>query len=255
MRPRWLKSVEGSGSFAQLRSAVEANAARFGFRYFIYHGCFPGTRAGANVHFDNGPESWREFYRALDEGDRPLRLREPYEVAPRLWSQMAQLAPGFFEAARRLGLATGATHAVHGPRGEWSSVSFVKDRGGLRAEYEIRATLAGCQLLASYVHDRVGRMVEERGSESIAVAQPAPDAGDLNERERQVLTWAAAGKTTAEIASLMPISRRTVIFHLSNARRKLGAANSRHAITRAISLGLIDARSEARRAPGGAEQV
>jgi DNA-binding NarL/FixJ family response regulator len=53
----------------------------------------------------------------------------------------------------------------------------------------------------------------------------------------------------------MPISRRTVIFHLSNARRKLGAANSRHAITRAISLGLIDARSEARRAPGGAEQV
>jgi len=55
-----------------------------------------------------------------------------------------------------------------------------------------------------------------------------------------VLTWAAAGKTTSEIAAIMPISERTVVFHLSNARRKLGATNSRHAISKALSLGLID---------------
>ncbi len=68
-----------------------------------------------------------------------------------------------------------------------------------------------------------------------------------------MLTWVAAGKTTSEIAAIMPICERTVIFHLSNARRKLGATNSRHAISKALSLGLIDAGDAVVSARGGAE--
>ena len=34
----------------------------------------------------------------------------------------------------------------------------------------------------------------------------------------------------------LQISDRTVVFHLSNLRRKLGAANSRHAVSKAYSL-------------------
>jgi len=43
MGARWLAGILASTSFAQLRAAVEANVAHFGFRYFIYHGCFPHT--------------------------------------------------------------------------------------------------------------------------------------------------------------------------------------------------------------------
>ena len=242
MGARWLRNVLASGSLAQLRDAVEANADRFGFRYFIYRGGFAGA-GGDAVHFDNCPESWRVFCRgAREQCDRWLGMRDSSETTPRLWSQMAHGAPLFFEKARELGLAAGTTHPVHGPHGDWSALSFVKDYGGVRAESEIRASLARCQLLASYVHDGVRRIVAQRASAPIAQAQPAAEASDLNDRECQVLTWVAAGKTTSEIASIMPISERTVSFHLSNARRKLGASNSRHAITRAISLGLIDAR-------------
>jgi DNA-binding CsgD family transcriptional regulator len=53
--------------------------------------------------------------------------------------------------------------------------------------------------------------------------------------------WAAVGRTTSEIAEILPISERTVIFHLANARQKLGAANSRQAISKAVSLGIIAA--------------
>jgi DNA-binding CsgD family transcriptional regulator len=252
MGARWLKDILISGSLAQLRDAVEANAARFGFRYFIYHGFFPGTRSGGNdVHFDNCPEGWNGFYRARgDEGARLLGIRNRDQVTPALWSQMSHVAPRFFDKAQAFGLVTGSTHPVHGPRGEWSAISFVKDHGGVRAEAEVRAALARCQLLASCVHDAVRRIREQRSVAAIALPQPHPDARDLNERECQVLTWVAAGKTTSEIASIMPISERTVSFHLSNARRKLGAANSRHAITRALSLGLIETGFEAPRAPG-----
>jgi DNA-binding CsgD family transcriptional regulator len=248
MGARWLKNILGSSTLAQLRDALEANAARIGFRYFIYHGAFPGAHDN-EVDLDNCPGGWNDFYRSSgDVGARLLRLRTRDEITPALWSQVARTAPGFFEKAREFGLVTGSTHAVHGPRGDWSSISFVKDYGGVRAESETRATLARCHLLASYVHDGVRRIIERRAAAPIAQTQPLPEeASDLNERECQVLTWVAAGKTTAEIACIMPISERTVSFHLSNARRKLGAANSRHAITRAISLGLIDTKGEASR--------
>src|SRR5438067_9536910 len=143
-------------SFAQLRTAVEANVARFGFRFFIYHGCFPRTRAGNNdIFFDNCPEGWSAFYRERRFGaaDQLLPLLGPDDVTPTLWCQIAPRAPGFFDKAREFGLVTGSIHPVHGPRGEWSSMSFIKDRDGVRAESEIECALARCQLLAGYVHD------------------------------------------------------------------------------------------------------
>jgi DNA-binding CsgD family transcriptional regulator len=42
-----------------------------------------------------------------------------------------------------------------------------------------------------------------------------------------------------EIGNVLGIAERTVSFLLVNARRKLGAASLRQAISKAISLGLI----------------
>jgi DNA-binding CsgD family transcriptional regulator len=253
MGARWLRSISASTSLVQLRGAVEANASRFGFRYFIYHGCFPQTRAGSHdIYFDNCPEGWSAFYRGRGTAvvDRLLELHGPQHVTPGLWSRIAPRAPGFFERAREFGLVTGSTHPVHGPGGEWTSMSFAKDRGGLQAESEVQSALSRCQLLAGCVHDCVRRIVERRLGASIPQSQPRPERDGLNERECEVLTWVASGKTTSEIAAILPICERTVIFHLSNARRKLGAINSRHAISKALSLGLIDPGVASRRAPG-----
>src|SRR6516165_8828391 len=46
---------------------------------------------------------------------------------------------------------------------------------------------------------------------------------DLNDREIEVLTWVARGKTSAQIAEMLGLAKRTVDFHLDNARNKLGA--------------------------------
>src|ERR1700761_9501368 len=66
-----------------------------------------------------------------------------------------------------------------------------------------------------------------------------PRATALNEREVEVLTWAARGKTSAEIAKILDLTQRTVDFHIDNAREKLGAATRTEAVIKAATGRLI----------------
>jgi DNA-binding NarL/FixJ family response regulator len=66
-----------------------------------------------------------------------------------------------------------------------------------------------------------------------------PQTVRLNEREIEVLTWVARGKTSAEIARRLRLSKRTVDFHIDNARDKLGAATRTEAAIKASAGGLI----------------
>ena len=67
-----------------------------------------------------------------------------------------------------------------------------------------------------------------------------PKLVDLNEREIETLTWAARGKTSAEIAQILNLSKRTVDFHIDNARIKLGATTRVQAAIRAVTGRLIE---------------
>jgi DNA-binding response OmpR family regulator len=67
-----------------------------------------------------------------------------------------------------------------------------------------------------------------------------PKLVELNDREVQTLTWAARGKTSAEIAQILGLSKRTVDFHIDNARAKLGAATRVEAAIKAATGRLIE---------------
>jgi DNA-binding NarL/FixJ family response regulator len=67
-----------------------------------------------------------------------------------------------------------------------------------------------------------------------------PKAIALNEREIEVLTWAARGKTSAEIAKILDLTKRTVDFHIDNARGKLGASTRTEAVLKAATGRLIE---------------
>jgi DNA-binding NarL/FixJ family response regulator len=62
----------------------------------------------------------------------------------------------------------------------------------------------------------------------------------LNEREIDALTWVARGKTSAQIAEMLELSKRTIDFHLDNARVKLGAATRTQAAIKAAVGRLIE---------------
>ena len=67
-----------------------------------------------------------------------------------------------------------------------------------------------------------------------------PTQVQLNPREIEILTWAARGKTSSEIAQILDLSKRTVDFHADNARTKLGAATRIEATIKAATQRIIN---------------
>ena len=61
----------------------------------------------------------------------------------------------------------------------------------------------------------------------------------LSAREKEVLRWLCDGKSNWEIGRILGLSPYTVKNHVSNILKKLGANNRRHAVIKAIELGLI----------------
>ena len=55
----------------------------------------------------------------------------------------------------------------------------------------------------------------------------------LTRREAEVLSWAARGKTSADIGLLLGVGDRTVDFHMENAMRKLGVSTRIQAVLKA----------------------
>src|SRR6202521_6163158 len=67
-----------------------------------------------------------------------------------------------------------------------------------------------------------------------------PKLAMLNDREIEALTWVARGKTSAQIAELVGLSKRTVDFHHDNARIKLDVSTRTQAAVKAAIGKLIE---------------
>ena len=61
----------------------------------------------------------------------------------------------------------------------------------------------------------------------------------LTQREVEVLTWVAKGKSAWEIGEILHIAKRTVDEHAQTAVRKLDAANRVNAVAIAVRDGVI----------------
>ena len=63
---------------------------------------------------------------------------------------------------------------------------------------------------------------------------------ELNDREVETLTWVARGKTSTRLRKFSTLTKRTVDFHIDNARTKLGVATRTEAAVKAVTGRLID---------------
>jgi DNA-binding NarL/FixJ family response regulator len=61
----------------------------------------------------------------------------------------------------------------------------------------------------------------------------------LTDREGEILTWVARGKTSQEIAGILGLTKRTVDFHADSARAKLGVSTRTEAAVKAAVERLI----------------
>lgn len=88
--------------------------------------------------------------------------------------------------------------------------------------------------------DILESIIEARLARIGKIPDRAPPHVALSEREIEALSWSARGKTSGEIATILGLSKRTVDFHIDNARDKLGVATRVEAVVRAARDGLID---------------
>ncbi|TRW91232.1 helix-turn-helix transcriptional regulator [Candidatus Methylobacter oryzae] len=107
-------------------------------------------------------------------------------------------------------------------------VAFSETDPDLKVRLPALATLS--QLIATQMHDTICRINGMKSSEGEA---------SLSSREKECLTWAAAGKVAWEIAETLGVAEATVIFHLENAKRKLQAKTLPQAVAHAIRSKLI----------------
>jgi LuxR family transcriptional regulator len=94
--------------------------------------------------------------------------------------------------------------------------------------------------------NQVNAIWEEHGHEiehlclcfnSCAAQLPQPTRStDLTDRQFEVLSWVAAGKTSGEIALILGVSTTAVEKHLQNARRALNVVTSAQAAAKAAFL-------------------
>jgi DNA-binding CsgD family transcriptional regulator len=236
-----LKHVLASRSQEDLEQAALLVAAQLGFPHVMFCGSFSRRGTTRELRFDNFPSDWHRYCAARSKDLLPGSLRRLalQEVTPLLWNGSAPARNKALTMARRCGLATGVSCSVRGPLGQWSLTSFALAIEGASAERRIAAALPDCQLVACAIHYVAGRMVGQHPDRSARLRRLGN--GLLSDRESQCLIESAHGRTVSEIAQALQISERTVTFHLSNVRRKLDAANSRHAVTKALSLRLIAA--------------
>lgn len=88
----------------------------------------------------------------------------------------------------------------------------------------IRTVLAGRSYLAPHLAGKLASRISEN---------------DLSEREMEILTMVAEGRSNATIAKDLGISTSTIKFHLNNVYSKLGVSSRTSAVALAAKRGLL----------------
>ncbi|MEO8672587.1 MAG: LuxR C-terminal-related transcriptional regulator [Tahibacter sp.] len=228
--------------------ATQAFARELGFDYHAYgarlslaDSC-PATR----VHeFGNFPDEWMRRHsvtrnRATDgseqEQDDPRvqHVRAGLPVTPWLSTgrvgftraDIGHRARSVLRLAGAHGMQGGVTVPLHSPGARWALMTFATSARSELRDFSPR--LASLLLFASCLQVSVDRILGE----------PRHTAA-LSPREREVLHWAAAGKTSWEISHILHIAECTVNFHFQSAARRLQVKGRAAACSRAVALGQI----------------
>ena len=177
----------------------------------------------------------RYFIRRYHEID-PLFSACVNASAPFDWRYIRDLSPqstAFFADAADHGVGTnGLTFPVRNKSGGVALVSFNSNLADPEWETFKLRYFAELQVLACLVDSAASRSTK----------LPSRRV-ELSKREHEALTWAARGKTGAEIANVMNVSYATVRTYIESSRRKLGCENVTHAVAMALAIGLIPAIS------------
>lgn len=223
----------------QLRSADDVWSCflRFARQYGFQFGALCETPS-ANERFQDTivclawPEGWSQRYFEQDYFSRdPAALQAFQSTTPYMFHELAENKT-YSTSQRRIvheasefgmpdGLVIPILTIQHG-------MTYVTV-GGTTKELALRERVE-LQIAAIYAHARVRELTPNCRRTSVPILTP---------RERECLSWAAAGKSDWEIGGILSIAERTVTAHLESVRRKYGVTNRSQAIAIGMRAGAV----------------
>jgi len=234
---RLLQQIENCRSLEDLADALEEATRQMGFCNFAltHHVDLVSTRPGA-VRIHNYPDEWVDHY------DRhALVFRDPVHRASHVtsvgfaWTRLPEMVAltaadqRMLDLGRKQGIGDGFTVPTHVPGEARGSVSFVVETGSpLPTE-----ALPLAQLVGNFAFEAARRLCFARGYRDTA-RNPR-----LTDRQRDCVLWAAQGKTDAEIAIILALSRETVTEHVSQACERYGVNKRTSLIIRTLFDGTL----------------
>ena len=239
---KFYEETQSACSAAALKAVLDSWIRNLGVDHFAYLALRiprPDTVTQSFPFFiSNYPSKWIEVY-----VKNSYHLRDPVITFGRLQRQpfswgckkvvIGQSAEErrVLDHAKEFGIVSGLTAPVFGPSDEFglftvASTATASPLDNIERSLEHMVTLAALRTHSIAV-ERIMCDVQER-----------PPM--LTSREREVLLWAARGKTGWETASILHRSPATVHFHIRRATEKLNATNRCQAVANATKLRLLD---------------
>ncbi len=226
--------LNDANGFAKSEAALEKVLAGFGLENFVFMDAPDIRRGYADFVFCRRvPPGWLEAYTSAKYNTISPALRLARRTSrPFVWADApydAEREPRmvkFLQHMADFDLTKGLVIPVHRVSGRMGIVWF----SGPAPEFNAH-TIPCLQLTGLLAFEHIRQFQ----------APPYEQGrGALTAREREVLSWVAAGKTAWEIGEILHIAKRTVDEHVHSVRRKLDAGTRAHAVAIAVRDRLID---------------
>ena len=224
-----LERLDRANSVSGVADVLATALRTFGFEYFVMASSrIEPNNFGKMIMLDHWPVPWRMQYQHENLfPDDPVAKLAKRTPAPFRWNDVS----AELESEKRVmassswdhGLKQGFSVPIHGISGYQATVSAAGRDVDLGSDARRAA-----ELMMLYAYRRtVGlRTVVKRVL--------------LTPREREVMTWAAAGKSAWDTGEILRISEQTVRSHIAAVRAKLDVRSKAQAIVESIRLGEID---------------
>ncbi|MBP6014960.1 MAG: LuxR family transcriptional regulator [Alphaproteobacteria bacterium] len=223
----FVEGIRASKDLATLRSTTATGFEALGVARFAYFVRSDRNTVGGGL-VSTYPQAWidrytSQRYKEIDPVFQRIGSCDTaftWQGAPR-HSTLALRQ--FFDEASQFGISAGFAIPFHEPSHPIAALTLVAGEPSRSFRRSVEVNRRTLQLMAVIVHLRARQLL--RPDRVIAGVR-------LKQREFECLEWAARGKSAWETARILGVKRRTVSFHLDNAKHKFGVRTVCQAVVR-----------------------
>lgn len=234
---KFVQNLQMLDSAPEIERLLRQTLDHYGFPRFAYLGFSPRGDDDDTLAMTTYPSSWTEQYCA-NRYDRidPVIARSVTTTLPFAWSAdrfdtaLTKKQRWLLREASEFGIRHGVTIPIHDRRGKIATLTLADCDSRPAFDGRARKHRHQLHLIAIYLHAQL---------RNVMPAASSPLRPCLTPRERSCLQWAARGKSALDTAGIINVSRRTVIFHTENAKRKLGVATMQQAVAKGLMYDII----------------